>query len=285
MYQGQFQSASRSLPARAARYLLLVAIAIFCIAPLYSMVIDSLRPIDAFGTGGSFLPPSHVTFESYRFAWSDLRFARMTLNSALLAGLSTTIATVISAVAAFGLARLSIVGARLWILLFIGCVAIPPIVVIVPLFQTAANVGLINTWFVGVLAEVGLLVPFATFLIYSYMKDLPDDQFEAAAIDGAGWFRQFLHIATPLSRPSLVSSAILCFVFVWNDLLIPLIFWPRTEMQTLMTGLATLGPGRTGLRDVPLLMAGVVISVAPLMVLFILGRRTLRAGLTEGGTK
>jgi ABC-type glycerol-3-phosphate transport system permease component len=249
------------------------------------MVIDSVRPSDEFGVGGSFLPSTQVTFESYRFAWSELGFARMTLNSALLAGVSTIIATAVSAVAAFGLARLPIVGTRFWLLLFIGCVAIPPIVVIVPLFQTAADAGLINTWFVGVLAEIGLLVPFATFLIYSYMRDLPDEQFEAAAIDGAGWFRQFLHIAAPLSRPSLVSSAILSFVFVWNDLLVPLIFWPRTEMQTLMTGLATLGPGRTGLRDVPLLMAGVMISVAPLMVLFILGRRSLRAGLTEGSAK
>jgi ABC-type glycerol-3-phosphate transport system permease component len=276
---------SRSTISRAAHYALLTIVAVFCISPLYTMLIDSFRSADQFGIGGSLAPPINGTIDNYRLAWSDLGFGRMTLNSALLACLSTAISTVLSATAAFAFARLRVPAARLWLLVFIGCIAIPPIVVIVPLFRTAADLGLINTLTVGVLGEVGLLVPFATYLVYSYMQDLPSEQFEAAAIDGAGTFRQFVHIAIPLSRPAIVTSAVLSFVFVWNDLLIPLIFWPRTEMQTLMTGLATLGPGRTGLRDVPLLMAGVMISFVPLLVLFVLSRRTLAAGLTEGGSK
>ena len=167
----------------------------------------------------------------------------------------------------------------------IGAIAVPPIVIIIPLFLTMSDLGWVNTYHSAIIAEIGLLLPFAIFLLYSFMKDLPEDLFDAAALDGAGSIGQFWHVALPLSRSALVTTGIVSGIFAWNELLVPLILWQQDKFQTLMLGLATLGPGRTGVRYVPLLMAGVTITIVPLVILFVIGRRALLRGLTEGALK
>lgn len=263
----------------------LLGLALFCLAPLYVMVTSSFTPADSFGSGDALAPPASPTLDNYRVAWSDLGFGRMMVNSAMLTLLSTAIAVALSTAAAFGLSRYRVPGRPALLVAMVAAIAVPPIVVALPLFDLAAALNWIDTVEIGVAVEVGLLTPFCTYLLYSYMRDLPAEQFEAAVLDGAGAMRQFIHVAVPLSRPSIVTASILSVVFVWNDLLVPLIFWPSSSLQTLMTGLATLGPGRTGLRDVPLLMAGVAITVVPLVALFLVGRRAFRRGLLEGGVK
>ena len=88
-----------------------------------------------------------------------------------------------------------------------------------------------------------------------------------------------------MSRSGLLTTGIIAAIFVWNDLLIPLFLWQIDRVQTLMVGLATLGPGRTGVRDKPLLMAGVAITIIPLLIVFILTRRAMKRGLSEGSLK
>jgi ABC-type glycerol-3-phosphate transport system permease component len=146
-----------------------------------------------------------------------------------------------------------------------------------------SDLGLVNERSSAILAEAGLLLPFAIFLLYSYMRDLPVELFEAADVDGASRWRQFLEIALPLSRPALATTFVVSAIYAWNDLLIPLVLWQTEQLTTLMVGLALLGPGRSGTQDVPLLMAGVTISIAPLLLVFLVARKSLVRGLTEGG--
>ena len=254
------------------------------ILPLYTAFITSLYPSGQL-SGGGLVPPKNPTLANYSKAWNDLEFSSMFVNSLTLTVLSAFGTTVLAAAAAFALVRFRFFGRRLLFVLIIGAIAIPPIVIIIPLFLMMTDMDLVNTIWAAPIAEIGLLLPFGIFLIYSYMKDLPEELFDAAAIDGNGPFGQFWHVALPLSRSSLVTCAVVSAIFAWNELLVPLILWQEGHLETLMVGLATLGPGRTGVRYVPLLMAGVIITIIPLVILFLFARRALVRGLTEGAVK
>ena len=186
---------------------------------------------------------------------------------------------------AYGFTRFRFAGRAVLLAATIGMMAIPAIVVVVPLFILMSDLGLVNERSSAILAETGLLLPFAVFLLYSFMRDLPAELFEAADVDGASRWRQFAEIALPLSRPALATTFVVSAIYAWNDLLIPLVLWQTEQLTTLMVGLALLGPSRAGTQSVPLLMAGVTISVLPLLVAVAIARRGLVRGLAEGGDR
>jgi ABC-type glycerol-3-phosphate transport system permease component len=270
--------------ARASEHAFLIVVAFICAFPLYVMLIASFERARDFD-GASLLPKAPLTLDNYSGAWTDLGFDRMFFNSTVLSLSSAAIATLLAAGAAYGFTRFRFAGRGVLLAGTVGMMAIPAIVVIVPLFVMMSDLGLVNRMGSAILAEAGLLLPFAIFLLYSYMRDLPRELFEAADVDGASRWRQFVEIALPLSRPALVTTMVVSAIYAWNDLLIPLVLWQTEQLTTLMVGLALLGPGRSGVRDVPLLMAGVVISILPLFVAYLIGRKGLIRGLTEGGDR
>jgi ABC-type glycerol-3-phosphate transport system permease component len=270
--------------ARVSEHAFLIAVAFICAFPLYVMTIASFERARDFD-GASLLPTFPLTLDNYTGAWNDLGFDRMFVNSTVLSLSSAAIATLLAAAAAYGFTRFRFAGRGVLLAGIVGMMAIPAIVVIVPLFVMMSDLGLVNRMGSAILAEAGLLLPFAIFLLYSYMRDLPRELFEAADVDGASRWRQFVEIALPLSRPALVTTMVVSAIYAWNDLLIPLVLWQTEQLTTLMVGLALLGPGRSGVRDVPLLMAGVVISILPLFVAYLIGRKGLIRGLTEGGER
>jgi ABC-type glycerol-3-phosphate transport system permease component len=272
------------LAARAGEHGLLATVALICAFPLYVMLVASFQRARDFD-GAALLPGLPVTFDNYTGAWNDLGFDRMFLNSTILSLSSAAIATLLAAGAAYGFTRFRFAGRGILLAGIVGMMAIPAIVIIVPLFVVMSDLGLVNRMSSAILAEAGLLLPFAVFLLYSYMRDLPRELFEAADVDGASRWRQFVEIALPLSRPALATTMVVSAIYAWNDLLIPLVLWQTEQLTTLMVGLALLGPGRTGVQDVPLLMAGVVISIFPLVVAFLIARGGLIRGLTEGGER
>jgi ABC-type glycerol-3-phosphate transport system permease component len=272
------------LAVRLSEHAFLATVAFVCAFPLYVMLIASFQRARDFD-GAALLPKLPVTFENYTGAWNDLGFDRMFVNSTILSLSSAAIATLVAAGAAYGFTRFRFAGRGLLLAGTVGMMAIPAIVVIVPLFVVMSDLGLVNQRGSAILAEAGLLVPFAVFLLYSFMSDLPRELFEAADVDGASRWRQFVEIALPLSRPALATTMVVSAIYAWNDLLIPLVLWQTEQLTTLMVGLALLGPGRSGVQDVPLLMAGVVISILPLLLAFLIARKGLIRGLTEGGER
>lgn len=269
---------ARRLSTVALRHTIVAAGAAIALAPFYVMLTSSLKSVYEFRLG-SFGLPKDPTFENYGRIWTDLGFDQMFGNSAILSISASAAATALGATAAYAFARLRFRFQRGLLGAMVALLAVPATVIIVPVFLVMSDLGWVNTYRAAILVETGLLLPFSVFLLYSYMRDLPDELFDAAAVDGAGRVRQFWEIALPLSRPALVTSALVGTILVWSDLLVPLILWQTDELQTVMVGLAMLGPGRSGVQDVPLLMAGVTISIAPLVVLFVLGRRALSRGL------
>lgn len=278
------RSAVRRLAASAGEHGFLLAVAFVSVFPLYVMLVASFQRSTSF-SGAALLPTLHPTFDNYTQVWSELGFDRMFVNSVVLSLSSAAIATLLAAGAAYGFTRFRFAGRNALLVGIVATMAIPPIVVIVPLFVVMSDLRLVNELSSAILVEVGLNIPFATFLLFTYMKDLPVELFESAEVDGASRWRQFVEIALPVSLPALATTMVVCAMYAWNELLIPLVFWQTEQLTTLMVGLAILGPGRSGAQDVPLLMAGVTISVAPLILAFLIGRRALVRGLVEGGER
>jgi ABC-type glycerol-3-phosphate transport system permease component len=270
--------------ARLGEHAFLATVAFVCIFPLYVMLVASFQRARNFD-GSALLPSLPLTLDNYTRVWDELGFDRMFLNSTVLSLSSAAIATLLAAGAAYGFTRFRFAGRGVLLAAIVGMMAIPAIVIIVPLFIVMSDLGMVNRMSSAILAEAGLLLPFAVFLLYSYMRDLPRELFEAADVDGASRGRQFVEIALPLSRPALATTMVVSAIYAWNDLLIPLVLWQTEQLTTLMVGLALLGPGRTGVQDVPLLMAGVVISIVPLVAAFAIARGGLVRGLTEGGER
>ena len=144
----------------------LVAVAV-SILPLYTAFITSLYPSGQV-LGGGLVPPKEPTLTNYSKAWNDLEFSSMFVNSLTLTVLSAFGTTALAAAAAFALVRLKFFGRRLLFVFIIGAIAIPPIVIIIPLFLMMTDMGLVNTIWAAPIAEIGLLLPFGIFLIYSY---------------------------------------------------------------------------------------------------------------------
>jgi ABC-type glycerol-3-phosphate transport system permease component len=272
--------------ARLAEQILMVLIAFVSLAPLYAMVVTSLKTTQDFNLHpGSVAPPTHPHFSKYVEAWNDLGFSTMMKNSLILSIVSSVLTTALAAVAGFALSRLHFRGRRLVLVAMIAFMSVPAIAIVVPLFLVMVRWGLINTYVAAPVAEIGLSLPFAIYLVYTFMVDIPEELFSAAAVDGASPLQQLIRIAIPLSRPVLLTVALITGIFAWNDLLIPLVLWQSQGLQVLMVGLANLAPGHTGAADVPLLMAGVSISVLPVIVLFLLARRLFVQGFLGGAVK
>ena len=261
----------------------IITVVLISMIPLYIALVTSFAPATGFDSGNIAPPLDNGTFDNYVEAWTNLGFRNMFKNSLIFSISAALASTFVAAVTSHAFVRFRFVGRRELLALLIAAIAIPPIVIVIPLFVTMTGFGATNETYSAPLVATALLLPFSVFLLYSFMKDLPEELFDAAMVDGAGSWQQFWHISLPLSRSGLVTTGVIAAIFAWNDLLIPLIFWQTQDLETLMIGLSKLAtPGRAGIRFVPLLMAAAALSIIPLIVLFALTRRALVRGLTEG---
>lgn len=265
--------------------LLLFACAV-ALLPLYAMVIAAFKTNSEFNANPASLGlPSHWTLSNFSEAWSQLGFASELKNTLVLSIGASVLTTAASVLAGYVLARLRLRGSR-WILIgMVVLMSVPAIVVIVPLFELMSDLGLVNTIPAAIIAEAGLGVPFGTYLVFTFMTELPEELFQAAQLEGASAWQRLILIAVPLSLPAIVTVALITWVVAWNDLLVPLILWPGENLRVLMVGLANLAPGRQGTVEIPLAMAGVTISVIPVILIFLLTRRFFVRGLVEGSLK
>lgn len=267
-------------------HLFLAAIGVACLLPFYAVLVTAIKPQSVFNrTYSSIRPPAHITFSQFVGAWNNLGIGRLIVNSAILSIGSALIVTGLAALAGFALARLRPPGGRFLTAGFIALMGVPEIVVIVPLFSAFAKLHLVNTYIGGVVGEAAINLPFGVFLSYTFMREIPSELFKAASVDGASIGRQFRSIAVPTARPVLATIAVISAIYAWNDLLLPLILWQNGSLETLMVGLANAAPGRIGDVNIPMVMAGVVVSVVPVIALFLMLQRVFVRGLLEGAVK
>ena len=250
-------------------------------APLVWMVTASLMPT---GEAVAFPPrwwPSAPTLAHYRDLFERLNLGRAFLNSAVLALLVTALSTLVNAMAGYAFAKFRFRGRDGLFRTLLAALVVPAQVTMLPLFLMMKELGLINTY-AGVVVP-GLASVFGIFLVRQFALSIPDDLLDAARIDGAGEWRLFTTVVLPLLRPILVTLALFTFMGVWNDFLWPLIVLPDDTMYTLPVALANLLGERV--LDVELMMAGAVLTVLPVLVVFVALQRYYIEGILLGSVK
>jgi ABC-type glycerol-3-phosphate transport system permease component len=261
---------------------LMLAIAVAAIYPVYYMVETSLKTRQAW-TADQFGLPIPPTLENYARLLADGRIPVWFMNSVIVTSASVVAATVVATLAAFAIARLNFRGRTFLLRLLIALMVVPPAVLILPLFLGMQPLGLINTYQGVILIYTGMLVPFSVYMLSSFFKTLPAELFEAARIDGASTARILVSIVVPLSGPGFITLIVVNAMWVWNELLIALVFLQDEDKRTLMAGLTTLR-GRFAVNE-PLVMAGMFLGALPILLLFLFGQRFFVRGLVAGAVK
>lgn len=272
----------RATLVKAASYLALAAISALMLFPFAWMLASSFKPFTEIFAGRSFLPVQ-PTLANYASLFQQSDALRKVWNSLYIAALYTALAVFLCAMGGYAFAKFRFPGRGVLFGFLLATMAVPFAVTMVPLFIMMRN------WFHWIDTPWPLIVPWAAnafgiFFMRQYMLSVPDDMLDAARVDGASELRIFLRIVLPVSRPGLASLAILFFVLKWNDFLWPLAVLRSDEVQTVPVMLNSLQgpPGRTAF-DV--LMAGSVVSVLPMLLLFLLLQRHLVVGLTAGAVR
>jgi multiple sugar transport system permease protein len=260
---------------------LLAGLAAVSLFPLLWMLSVSLMPAGASSTLPAPLLPPAFTLENYRTLFGNLGMVRYVFNSLAIAVLATLISVTFNVMAGYAFAKLRFRGRDAIFKALLGALVIPGQVAMLPLFLMLKPLGLINTYGGAIVPAMASI--FGIFLVRQFARTIPDDLLEAARIDGASEFRVFLTIVVPLLAPVLATLAIFSFLGSWNDFMWPLIVLTDDALHTLPVALA--GLSREHVQDSELMMAGSVVTVLPVLVLFLALQRQYMAGLMAGGVK
>ncbi|UNK44113.1 carbohydrate ABC transporter permease [Luteimonas sp. S4-F44] len=259
----------------------LVVLAFIALAPLLWMLSVSFMPT---GEASSFPPPLlPSSFTTANYAQLLLRGGMVGYftNSLLVSGAITLGALLINTMAGYAFAKLRFAGRERLFQLLLAALVIPAQVAMLPLFLMMKGMGLVNSF--GAVIIPGLATVFGIFLVRQYARSIPDELLEAARIDGAGELRIFFQIVLPMLKPVLVTLTIFTFMAAWNDFMWPLIVLTDQSNYTLPVALAALS--REHIQDVEMMMAGAVVTVIPVLVLFIALQRYYIQGLLLGSVK
>lgn len=270
------------MTARLLKQAALTVAALVSLGPVLFMVVTALKTDDQYSDDVLGLP-SPLTLANFGEATRGSEFLTWVKNSLILTVGSVALATIVAALAAFAIARMRFRGRDLLLSLNVALMVVPPVVMLVSLFIEFTQLGLVSTYHGVIVIYAGLTAPFSVYLLTSFFRTLPDELFESAVIDGAGHLRMLGAIVLPLSAPALVTLVVVNALWVWNELLIALVFLPKDELKTLMVGV-TLFQGRYSL-DVPVLMAGMLVASVPMALLYLAGQRYFIRGLTAGAIK
>jgi ABC-type glycerol-3-phosphate transport system permease component len=249
--------------------------------PLYFMISSALKTRSQFIENPLGLPPLDLT--NFLEAFRGKPIATWALNSAIVTGLSVIMVTILATLAAYAFSRMQFRGRDLLFNLIVPLMVIPPVVMLIPLFASLAAVHLINTYWSVVIIYTGLLLPFTVYLLRNFMIKIPIEITDAALIDGCNEFQTLVYILVPLTRPALITSIVVNTLWVWNELLVSLVFLQTEEMRTLMVGIITFKERFT--LNVPVIMAGLAIATIPMLVIYLVGQQYFSRGLVTGAVK
>jgi len=281
-------SAVAPLPARrrvriapVALHVALVAGALIALFPLFWMVSASFMQTGMANQYPPHLVPRHPTFAHYREIFTRLSMGRFVLNSAIISLLVTGVSLFINSAAGYAFAKLRFRGRdKLFRGLMLGLV-VPVQVAMLPLFLLFKEMRLINTYWGVIIPSLASI--FGIFLIRQYTLDIPDDLLDAARIDGASEFRIYRSVVLPVIVPILATLAIWTFLTTWNDFMWPLIVLSDQSKMTLPVALANLAGEHV--QDTELMMAGSVVTVLPVLLVFLFLQRYYVQGIMAGSVK
>ena len=263
-------------------HFVLLGLCIVALVPLYFMLVSALKEQMAFFQDPVGLPSSPV-LNNFAVVFGQSKFARWILNSAVLTITSVGLTLGISCFAAYAFARIPFTGRHVLFRLTSALMAVPVIAMIVPLFVFMVKVGLVNTYPAAIAVYCGFMLPYTTFFLTGFFSRLPQGIFDAALIDGCSHGLLLRKFVLPLSLPAIATLAVVNALWVWNELLISLVLLQADDMRTLMVGI-TVFRGRFGV-NVPVTMAGLLVAVFPMLLLYLSGLRYFVSGLMVGSLK
>jgi len=255
-----------------ARHAVLVAGGIVMLVPFAWMVLTSLKGMDQILAAPLSLFPDPVHFDNYPASLQAAPFATAYLNSAYIAVVVVSVTLLTSSMAGYAFARLSFRGSDLVFLAFLAMMMVPRQVTIIPLYLLMSKIGWIDSH-LAIIVPAALFNPFAVFLVRQFVRSVPIELEEAAIMDGASRWTIYRGVVLPLIRPGLAALGIIVFLDSWNNFFYPLIFLNSPERYTVPLLLSLFQGAHTV--DYSLLMAGTVLSVLPLIAVYVIGQRLI----------
>jgi alpha-glucoside transport system permease protein len=278
---------SRGRLGRIPLHLSLVALVILWAVPAVALLVASFRPAAETNTSGwwtALTPPWQFTFENYEYVLGRAGIDTAFINSFIITIPATVLVVMVAAFAAYAFAWIPFRGRGILFTIVVALLVVPLQMALIPILQIYSGLGLYGT-FIGIwLAHTAFGLPLAIFLLYNFMSQLPRDLFESASIDGASAFQTFIRIVLPLSIPALGAFAIFQFLWVWNDLLVALVFLgPGADVRVMPTALFNLLGAYGGAWH--LLTAGAFLTMIVPLVVFLVLQRAFVRGILAGSVK
>ena len=269
------------LAVEASSHVLLSLWAVIVIVPFLWVVLSSFKTTKEI-LASPFSLPKHWSFDNYEHAWTDAGIRDFFLNTVIVVGAALVLVMILGAMCSYVLARFKFFGARFIYYLMLAGLTFPIFLAIVPLFFVLRNVGLLNTLPGLVMVYVAFALPFTVFFLYAFFKSLPDDVYEAALMDGAGDWRTFFQIMLPMARPGMATVAIFNFLGLWNQFLLPVALNTDPSRYVLTQGMAEFASQAGYAVDFGALFAAVVITVVPVLIVYLIFQRRLEGSVSTG---
>ncbi|WP_420110916.1 carbohydrate ABC transporter permease [Pseudactinotalea sp.] len=258
---------------RAANYVVLVAFAVFALAPIAVVLVTALSP--------STTSPGGLSV--FVQAWSEGSFSRYMLTSATVAIVVVSIAVLASMLAGYALGTMDTRGGSVIFALFLLGLMVPAEAIVVPLFYDMRALGLTNTLWAVALPQIAQSIAFGTYWMRAYFRSAPRPVMEAARLDGAGSWRTLWSVLVPIGRPAVVTLVLLVFMWTWNEFLIPLVMSPNGDFRTAPLALAIFKGQHV--QATGLLAAAAVLVALPVVVLYLFLQRHFIRGMVEGAIR
>ena len=278
------RAAARKRTTRIITYILLTVWALMVLFPFYWMILSSIKSYSSYNS--EYIPKfiaEYPTLKNYADAFTSVPLGGYFLNTLIFTLVTTALMLIVTVLAAFAFARLKFRGKDLVFTLFLALMMIPTELVIITNFQTITNLGMRNTF-------RGLILPSVTSVFYIYLlkenfEQIPDELYKAAKVDGTSDFKYLMKVMIPICRPTIITVVILKVIECWNSYVWPRLITDDKAYFLVSNGIQELRENGIGRENVPAMMAAVVVISVPLIVLFIIFRKKIMAGVARGGTK
>lgn len=276
------QGRSKARIAKWVQYSLLLAYSIITLYPIYWILMTSFRTNNEIFTNPFGLPKSWL-FENYISTWKTAKLGIPFINSILISSSTVLIVVTISAMCAYILARIPFRGSAILFTIAISGIFIPQQAVLLPVFLLLKQLSLLNHSWTLIIVYVAYNISLSVFIMTSFLKLLPHDLEEAAIIDGAGLNQTFFRIIVPIAKPPLATVATLAFLNVWNEFMFATLYTSSPKFHTMTVAISSF-QSDYGI-EYPYIACGVIISLVPVLLIYILLQKHVMMGMTSGALK
>jgi len=264
-------------------FIILVLLTVSFVYPLFYMCINSLKTRDEFYTSPFTLPQGELAIDNYQTMISQLKIFSLFKNSFIISSSTVIFILGVGIFSSYAFAKMSFKGKRIIYLLVIATMFIPSQVTIIPVYILFARLRIVNTYFSVILSYIVLYIPEAILLLTASIKAIPKSFFEAAEIDGYGYFGKVKNIVIPMGKPAIFLAVIFYFIMSWNDLFTPMVLLQGMDKRTVMVALASLMGRYSG--SPTFQFAGLLLGAIPAIIIYFIFQKQIVQGLLTGGIK